>query len=78
MYGIYIKNPDLHSIRHGNCKLTCKEQAKWCKFYIDIIYIDNISKITKKCFNKNVIDKTMKNLTEIAGGLICLIFIHEI
>ncbi|NMM61157.1 hypothetical protein HBE96_00250 [Clostridium sp. P21] len=29
------KNPDLHCIKRGNCKLTCKEEAKWCKFYMD-------------------------------------------
>lgn len=27
------KNPDLHCIRRGNCKLTSKEEAKWCDLY---------------------------------------------
>ncbi|EET87640.1 hypothetical protein CcarbDRAFT_1922 [Clostridium carboxidivorans P7] len=27
------KNPDLHCTRRGNCKLTNKEEAKWCSLY---------------------------------------------
>lgn len=27
------KNPDIYCIRRGNCKLTGKEEARWCDLY---------------------------------------------
>jgi hypothetical protein len=27
------RNPDLYFLRRSNCKLSSKEEAKWCDFY---------------------------------------------
>jgi len=31
------RKPDLHCARRSNCKLSSKEEAKWCDFYTNII-----------------------------------------